>query len=130
MPSLWKFGGLSPADLTKKTINKVGEDELSTRSAALSYYFILALFPMFLFLLSLIGIFLGSSSELRESILSALGRMAPGSASDLVHSVLNQTAKSSNGIKVAAGILGALWAASAGMSAVTVSLNVIHKVTE
>jgi membrane protein len=47
-----------------------------------------------------------------------------------VHSVLNQTAKSSNGIKVAAGILGALWAASAGMSAVTVSLNVIHKVTE
>jgi len=130
MSSLWKFGGLSPADLTKKTIKKLGEDELSTRSAALSYYFILALFPMFLFLLSLIGIFLGSSSELRESVLSALGRMAPGSTSDLVHSVLNETAKSSNGIKVAAGILGALWSASAGMSAVTVSLNVVHKVTE
>jgi membrane protein len=130
MPSLWKFGGLKPVDLIKRTIKKLGEDELSTRSAALSYYFILALFPMFLFLLSLIGIFAGPSSELRESILSTLGRMAPGSASGLVHSVVSETTKASSGIKVGAGILGALWAASAGMSAVMVSLNVVHKVTE
>jgi membrane protein len=130
MPSLWKFGGLKPVALVKQTIKKLGEDELSTRSAALSYYFILALFPMFLFLLSLIGIFAGPSSELRESILSALGRMAPGSASSLVHSVVSETTKASSGIKVGAGILGALWAASAGMSAVMVSLNVVHKVTE
>jgi membrane protein len=130
MPSLWKFGGLKPVELVKQTIKKLGEDELSTRSAALSYYFILALFPMFLFLLSLIGIFAGPSSELRESILSTLGRMAPGSASSLVHSVVSETTKASSGIKVGAGILGALWAASAGMSAVMVSLNVVHKVTE
>jgi membrane protein len=130
MPSLWKFGGLKPVDLIKQTIKKLGEDELSTRSAALSYYFILALFPMFLFLLSLIGIFAGPSSELRESILSTLGSMAPGSASGLVQSVVSETTKASSGIKVGAGILGALWAASAGMSAVMVSLNVIHKVTE
>jgi membrane protein len=130
MPSLWKFGGLKPVALVKQTIKKLGEDELSTRSAALSYYFILALFPMFLFLLSLIGIFAGPSSELRESILSTLGRMAPGSASSLVHSVVSETTKASSGIKVGAGILGALWAASAGMSAVMVSLNVVHKVTE
>jgi membrane protein len=130
MPSLWKFGGLKPVALVKQTIKKLGEDELSTRSAALSYYFILALFPMFQFLLSLIGIFAGPSSELRESILSTLGRMAPGSASSLVHSVVSETTKASSGIKVGAGILGALWAASAGMSAVMVSLNVVHKVTE
>jgi uncharacterized BrkB/YihY/UPF0761 family membrane protein len=45
MPSLWKFGGLTPLELTQLAIRKIGEDELSTRSAALSYYFILALFP-------------------------------------------------------------------------------------
>jgi len=45
MPSLWKFGGLGSIVLIKRTIKKLGEDELSTRSAALSYYFILALFP-------------------------------------------------------------------------------------
>jgi uncharacterized BrkB/YihY/UPF0761 family membrane protein len=82
-------------------------------SAALSHYFILALFHVLLFLVSLIGIFAGPGSELRETILSALGRMAPGSASGLVHSVVSETSKSSSDLKVGGGILGALWAASA-----------------
>ena len=130
MPSLWKFGGLTPLKLTQLAITKIGKDELSTRSASLSYYFLLALFPMFLFLVSLVGVFAGPGSEMRESIISGLGRLAPGSASDLVQNVINQTFKNSNGIKLAAGILGALWAASGGMDAVVVSLNVIYGVTE
>ncbi|MCU1302991.1 MAG: Ribonuclease [Candidatus Sulfotelmatobacter sp.] len=130
MPSLWKFGGLTPIVVVQRAINELGQDELSTRSAALSYYFILALFPMFLFLVSLIGLFAGPESELRENILSALGRMAPGLASELVHSVVSETSKASSHVKVGAGILGALWAASAGMSAVVVSLNVVYKLKE
>jgi membrane protein len=130
MPSLWKFGGLTPLRLIKVAAHKLGEDELSTRSASLSYYFILALFPLFLFLVSLIGIFAGPGSQLQETVVSALGRLAPGSASDIVKSVVHQTFKSSSGIKLAAGILGALWAASGGMSAVVVSLNKIYRVSE
>ena len=128
MPSLWKFGGLTPLKLTQLTSKKIGTDELSTRSAALSYYFLLALFPMFLFLMSLVGVF--SGPELRESIISAFGRLAPGSASQLVHNVIKQTFQSSTGIKLAAGIIGALWAASGGMSAVVTSLNVIYRTPE
>jgi membrane protein len=130
LPSLWKFGGYSGLQLIRATVKKIGQDELSTRSAALSYYFLLALFPLLLFLLSLIGIFAGHGSQLREVIVSGLGRMAPGSASNLVHSVIEQTFKASSGVKLAAGILGALWAASGGMGAVVVSLNVIHRVSE
>jgi membrane protein len=130
MPGLWKFGGLTPIVVTQRAIKKLGEDELSTRSAALSYYFILALFPLLLFLVSLIGIFASPGSELRETILSALGRMAPGSASGLVQSVVGETSKSSSDLKVGAGILGALWAASAGMSAVVISLNVVYRLKE
>jgi membrane protein len=130
MPSLWKFGGLTPLKLTQLGIKKMGEDELSTRSASLSYYFLLALFPMFLFLVSLIGVFAGPRSQLHETIVTALARLAPGSASDLVHSVVNQTFQNSSGIKLAAGILGALWAASGGMSAVVTSLNVIYQTDE
>jgi membrane protein len=130
MPSLWKFGGLTPLKLTQLGIKKIGEDELSTRSASLSYYFLLALFPMFLFLVSLIGVFAGPGSQLRDTIITALGRLAPGSASDLVHTVVNQTFTNSSGIKLAAGIIGALWAASGGMSAVVTSLNVIYRTTE
>lgn len=130
MPSLWKFGGLTPILLAQRSIKKMGEDELSTRSAALSYYFILALFPMLLFIVSLIGLFAGPHSELRESIFTALGRLAPGSASQLVHNVVSQVVQASSPLKVAAGILGALWAASAGVGAVIVSLNVVYGLRE
>jgi membrane protein len=85
---------------------------------------------MLLFLVSLVGVFAGPGSQLRESIISGLGRLAPGSASQLVHSVVNQTFKSSSGLKLAMGLLGALWAASGGMSAVVISLNVVYRVSE
>jgi membrane protein len=67
---------------------------------------------------------------LRDSIISGLGRLAPGSASELVQGVVNQTFKSSSGLKLAMGLLGALWAASGGMGAVVVSLNVVYRVKE
>src|SRR5438270_13890539 len=70
MPSLWKFGGLSPLGLAKLVVKKIGEDELSTRSAALSYYFLLALFPMLLFLVSMVGVVAGPGSHLRDQIIS------------------------------------------------------------
>ncbi len=129
MPSLWKFGGLTPLKLVQLAIKKIGEDELSTRSAALSYYFILALFPMLLFLVSLIGI-VSAGTQLRDTIMSSLGRLAPGSASKLVDVVIEQTVRNSSGVKLAAGILGALWAASGGMSAIVVSLNKIYRTIE
>src|SRR6185312_7719599 len=130
MPSLWKFGGLTPLGLLKLLIKKLGDDELSTRSASLSYYFLLALFPLFLFLVSLIGAIAGPHSQLQQNIVGSISRLAPGSAAELVRTVVAQTFKSSSGIKLAAGMLGALWAASGGMSAVVVSLNVIYKLTE
>ena len=34
MPSLWKFGGLTPLRLTQFAINKIGKDELSTSALA------------------------------------------------------------------------------------------------
>lgn len=130
MPSLWKFGGLTPLKMVQLAIKKIGEDELSTRAASLSYYFLLSLFPMLLFLLSLLGIFAGSGAQFRDAILSGLARVAPGSTSTLIHSVLAQVIRSSSGVKLAAGIFGALWAASGGLGAVVVSLNTIYRTRE
>ena len=130
MTSLWKFGQLTPLALLRLAAQKHREDELPTRSASLSYYFLLALFPLILFLLSLIGVIAGPHSVLQLRIMAALGRLAPGSAADLVRNVVEQTFRASSGLKLAAGILGALWAASGGMSAVIVSLNKIYEINE
>src|SRR5581483_2693638 len=100
LPSLWKFGGLTPLKLIKLSVKKIGEDELSTRSAALSYYFLLALFPMLLFLVSLVAVVAGPGSQMRDTIIATIGRLAPGSAATLLHSVIDQTFKHSSGIKL------------------------------
>jgi membrane protein len=130
MPSLWKFGGLTPLKLIQLAVTKMSKDELSTQSASLSYYFLFALFPMLLFLLSLTGILAGPESRLRDAIIASLGRLVPGSASDLIEGVIKQTFSSSSGLKFTIGILTALWAASGGMAAVVTSLNVINGVEE
>lgn len=130
MASLWKLGGLTPLKLAQLGIKKIDEDELSTRSAALSYYFVLALFPMFLFLVSLIGLIAGNGSPMGDKIMATLGSLAPGSASGVVQQVIHQTVKNRGGVKLAAGIVGALWAASGGMGAIVTSLNVIYRTKE
>lgn len=130
MPSLWKFGGLTPLQLIRLAVKKIGEDELSTRPAALSYYFLGALFPMLLFLLSLLGLFAGAGTQFRDTIIASLARVLPGTASNLIGNVLHQVIKSSSGIKLAAGIVGALWSASGGVAAVVTSLNKIYRTNE
>ena len=129
-PSLWKFGGLTPLGLGKQVWKDIGEDELSVRSAALAYYFVLAVFPALLFLLSLLGFFAGAGSQLRENLFTTLGRMLPGSASDLIHKTLDEVTRSSGAGKAILGILGALWSASSGVSAVIQSLNIAYDVKE
>jgi len=129
-PSLWKFGGLTPLALGKQVWKDIGEDEVSVRSAALAYYFVLAIFPAMLFLLSLLGFFAGAGTQLRETLFTTLARVLPGSASDLIQKTLDEVTRSSGAGKAFFGILGALWSASSGVTAVMESLNIAYDVKE
>lgn len=129
-PSLWKFGGLTPLGLGKKVVGDIGDDEVSVRSAALAYYFLLAVFPAMLFVLSLLGFFAGTGTQLRENLFTSLGHVLPGSASELVHKTLDEITRSSGAGKAIFGILGALWSASSGITAVMESLNIAYDVKE
>jgi len=53
--SPWKLGGLMPWQLLKRVYNEFNEDEVFTRSAALAYYFVSALFPMIFFLMAMLA---------------------------------------------------------------------------
>ena len=60
MASLWKLGGLNPKRLAKRVWSEIQQDDVFGRAAQLSYYFLLALFPLLIFLTSVIGLVIGT----------------------------------------------------------------------
>jgi membrane protein len=128
--SLWKLGGLTYFQLIKRVWKQMDEDDVAIRSAALSYYFLLALFPLLLFLVTLLGFMAGPGSQLRNTLLTDLARLMPGSAFELVSRTLSEISRAADGGKLIFGILAALWAASNGMSAIVSTLNVAYGVRE
>jgi len=130
MASLWGFVGLSWGDLGKRVLSEVQKDDVFGRSAQLAYYFLLALFPLLLFLTSIIGLVMGSGTGLRHSLFNYLSQILPGDAFKLIDSTMYEVSAASGGGKVAFGIVAALWAASNGMSAITQALNVAYDVKE
>jgi membrane protein len=128
--SLWKLGGLTPLTLIRRVWQQIGEDEVSNRAAALSYYFLASLFPLLLVLVTLLGFFAAEGSAIRNSLMMNLGRLMPGSASELVSKTLSEISRAAGGWKLAFGLLASLWAASNGVSAISDALNIAYRVKE
>lgn len=130
MTSLWKLGGLSVRDLAGRVYNEIWEDDLLGSAAQLAYYFLFALFPLLIFLTSILGFAVGADAELRDSLFRYLGTVLPASASGLVNSVITEVSNSSSGGKLTVGLFLALWFASSGVEAITQSLNRVYEVKE
>lgn len=115
MASLWKLGGLSAKELGKRVWGEMQRDDVFGRAAQLSYYFLLALFPLLIFLTSVIGLVIGSKSWIYQNLFSYLALVMPPSAFQLIESTMQEVSAVSSGSKVSFGILAAIWAASNGM---------------
>src|ERR1041385_1977042 len=92
--SPWKLGGLTPWQLLKRVYNEFNEDEVFTRSAALSYYFGSALFPMIFFLMAMLGLF-AQSHDLQSGLLNYAARFMPPEAFTLLQKTLHEITRSS-----------------------------------
>ncbi len=130
MGSLWERGGLTYKELGRRVWKELYEGDLFTRTAALSYYFLLALFPLLLCLMAVLGYFAEAGTELRSNLLNYLSKVIPRSASTLIRTTVDEISQGSDGSKVSFGLLAALWAASYGMGAITETLNVAYGVRE
>jgi membrane protein len=130
LASSLSLGGLSWKELGRRVWAEIQDDDVFGRAAQLSYYFLLALFPLLLFLTSLVGLFAGEDSEIRTSLFRYLAAVLPGEASDLIAKTVNDVTQGSGGGKLSFGILATLWAASNGMGAISESLNAAYDVKE
>jgi membrane protein len=109
-----------------RTWREANEDNILGRAAELAYYFLLALFPMLIFLTSLVGFLPG----LREAIFTALGKFVPGEAMRLVSETISDVTRHRSGGLISFGVLGVLWAASGGVTAVIGTLNAAYDARE
>lgn len=127
---LKKRYGLTLRELVKRIWSQVKDDNVFGRAAQLSYFFLLALFPLLLFLTTLLGYLADTGTELRNNLLTYLSAVMPASASELIHTTVDEVSKAAGGGKLSFGILATLWAASNGMGAISESLNAAYNVNE
>ena len=110
--------------------NEMNADDTFGDAAKLAYYFLLALFPLLIFLTSAIGLIIGSESGMRQTLFQYLARVMPSSAFQLIDSTMFEVTTASSAGKLSFGLLLALWAASNGMGAITEALNTAYDVKE
>lgn len=120
------LGGLTLWELAKRTWRETNEDKIFGSAAELAYYFLLALFPMLIFLISLVGFL----PDAQQRILLALGKVMPGEAMRLVDQTIRDVVQNRSGGLLSFGVLGALWAAAGGVSALMDTLNVAYDAKE
>lgn len=128
--SIWRLGGLNWRTLAKGVWIELYSGGLLTHAAALSFYFLFALFPLLIFLVTLLGFFVDKGTDLRASLFGYLRRVIPSSAFVLINTTLDEISTNAGGARLFLGLLAALWFASLGIAALSESLNAMYGVRE
>src|SRR6185436_1068439 len=127
---MWTLSGLSIKDIAGRVWSEVQADDVFGAAAKLAYYFLLALFPLLIFLTSLIGLVLGAGTGLRHALFNYLSQVMPSSAFQLIDKTILEVSSASGAGKLSFGLLAALWASASGVGAMMDSLNIAYESKE
>ena len=130
MAPVWELGGLTWWELSRRVWREIYEGDLLTRSAALAFYFLLALFPLLLFLVAMLGYFAEAGTELRSNLLNYLSKVAPRTASALIRTTVDEITVNAGVAKLSFGLLPSIWVVSSGMAAISETLNAAYGLRE
>lgn len=97
-------------------------------AAALSYYFVLSLFPSLIFLSAVVAYL--PVPNLFEEALGMMARFLPADSMGLVRRVLADVITPNRGAFLSFGIIGTLWTASGGFAAAIEALNIAYDVQD
>lgn len=107
-------------------IYRIGKDDASGLAAQLAYYFMLSLFPMLIFILSLVPLF----NIDRDSIISQISNNAPADTASIITGIIDDVMGNASGGLLSVGLILALWTASNGMTAMMNAFNVAYDVED
>jgi membrane protein len=128
----------APSDISKrswlyvarKTAREFSSDQCTDLAASLTYYAVLALFPGFIALVSLIGVF-GQGKRTTDALLQIASSVAPSSAVDSLRPTLERLSSTSGaGLALVLGLAGALWSASGYVGAFGRAMNRVYEIGE
>jgi membrane protein len=124
-----KLGRRAWPAVLKRTVKEYKADNLPDLAAALTYYGVLAIFPMLIVLVSVLGL-IGNS--VTQPLIDNLGKVAPGAAKQIFTSAITNIQKNQGtaGVLVIVGLAGALWSASGYVGAFMRASNVVWDVEE
>jgi membrane protein len=128
--SLWDLQGVPVSVIVKRTWNSLFTDNIFGGAAELGYWFLFALFPTLVSASAIIGLAARQAAENYDRLLHYMALVIPPSAYGIVLQTFNQITATSSGRKLTFGLAFALWAASAGFSAIQDSMNAAYKVKE
>jgi membrane protein len=120
------LGGLTLKELAKRIMREASEDDAFDRAAGLAFYFMLAFFPLLIFLISVLGLMPSAQDKLIEYLTKA----TPPEAKELLRDWTRSVEDKTTGGLLSLSLLVSLWAASSGMNALMRALNVAYEVEE
>ena len=97
-------------------------------AAALSYYFVLSVFPALIFLSAVVGFI--PLPDLFGHVLVSMGRVLPTESMRMVYSVLADVLATNRGAWLSFGMLGTLWVVSAAFDATIEALDIAYEVKD
>lgn len=106
----------------------VSQNHIFSFAAALSYYFLLGLFPALIALGTFVGYL--PIPNLFNTIVSAMAHVAPLESMGLVRHVVADVTSRNHGALLSFGLLAALWTCSSGFATMIEALNVAYNVNE
>jgi membrane protein len=128
--SIWRLGGLSIGQLARNVLRDVSANNSFGRASELAFDFLFALFPLLLFVLTLLGVFTSHRSDLQGELLAYFADFLPTTAFALLNTTVTETAANAGSGKLTFGIVLALWFASGGASSMISALNLAYRVQE
>src|SRR5213595_417180 len=111
-----------------RTYGDVLRNHTMQMAAALSYYFVLSLFPALIFLSAVVAFL--PVPVLFGQALTTMSRFLPPDSMGLVRRVMADVITPNRGTFLSFGILGTIWAASGGFSAAIEALNLAYEVND
>ncbi|CAD2079538.1 YihY/virulence factor BrkB family protein [Phocicoccus pinnipedialis] len=114
------------AGFVGKLLFRFSKDNTTGMAAQLAYYFLLAIFPALIFLLSIVPMFNVDADNLTNMI----NQYAPEQISGLLDGIINEVMNTKSGGLFSIGLILTLWSASNGMNQLMNAFNVAYDIED